>query len=1082
MINHPTAPYRLRARVTLCALLLLLSHAGAARAQDQIYFPAVDNTVNLIVQHMNAETVRIDVSAWYLTEHLISETIVARMHAGVQVRVIGDRGSIFEIDPSTKQEFYYLANAGVPIRLRYNPNWFPEIDHMKMAVFKGQGIVEFGSANWATYELTPASSTNYSDETVMFTSDPVLVGALESRFDQIWNDTTKEPESIISGPPYLKNWYDACALEANCSDFSTLNPTPAPMVINTARLEPDNPVPADMIWGQGPDFNNRLVTEINNETTRVKFVIYRLTVGNIPTALLNKFKSGVPAQVIIEPGEYLNRKWPEFWLTHANLDLLWAAGIPMKQRAHQGLTHMKMIVTSAYATNASSNYSAAWQRDNDYFVSSTLKPTIYQAMSSRFDTMWNDTVGFAPFVPTPADTPVQSSPANGAAGVPTTPALTWATAVFAVSYDVYLGTSPSTMTFAGNVPAQLNNNPPSTYSFTPATPLQGGTTYFWKVVSRTFAADVNPSLLRPSGTSSFTTTGTSSGPPPASLPSPWAQVDIGSTGLAGSASSAVGVFTVNGAGSDIWSTADSFHFVYQPLSGDGQIVARVASEQNTSSFAKAGVMLRETLTSTATNVILDLNPTGNAEFMARSSTGAATAWLAGAAQSAPAWLRLVRSGTTITGSVSADGVTWTTVGTTTVSMATNIFVGLVVCSHTTSALNTSAFDNVTVQTTTGAPPPPPPPPTLPSPWVSADVGATGVAGSASFSSGVFTVNGAGADIWGTSDSFHYVYQSLAGDGQIVARITGEQNTSAFAKAGVMMRNSLSATDANVMLDLNPSGNVEFMARPSAGAATAWLAGAVQSPPAWVRLARAGSTVTAAVSADGVTWTPVGTTTVSMATNIFVGLVVCSHTTSALNTSTFDNVTVSSVAPPPPPPLPSPWASVDVGGTGLAGSASASSGVFTVNGAGADIWGTSDSFQFVYQTLVGDGQIVARVTGEQNTSAFAKAGVMMRNSLSATDANVILDLNPGGNVEFMARSTSGAATAWLSGTTHALPAWVMLARTGSTVTASVSSDGTTWTTVGTTSVPMGASVFVGLVVCSHTTSALNTSTFDNVTVK
>src|SRR5438132_13189844 len=61
-------------------------------------------------------------------------------------------------------------------------------------------------------------------------------------------------------------------------------------------------------------------------------------------------------------------------------------------------------------------------------------------------------------------------------------------------------------------------------------------------------------------------------------------------------------------------------------------------------------------------------------------------------------------------------------------------------------------------------------------WALPVVGATGAAGSASYGAGTFTVQGAGADIWGTSDAFQYVNQPLAGDGQIVARVTSLMNT------------------------------------------------------------------------------------------------------------------------------------------------------------------------------------------------------------------------------------------------------------------------------------------------------------------
>jgi len=506
--------------VGLTIALALLMSAARASAADHMYFAATDNITDVLVQKINAETVRVDISCWYLTEHSISIALINKFHQGVPIRLIGDRGSIFEIDRLTKNEFYWLANQGLPIRLRFNPTWYPEIDHWKMSIFVGQGLAAFGSANYTPFELAPVSSTNYKDETVLLTDDPTIVGAVKTKFDRIWNDTTPEPESLIPSPPYLKNWNDACVAEPTGCDYFQLNPNPAPMVINTARLEPDNPLPPDLIWGQGPDFNDRLVQEINNENTAIQFIIYRLTVDNITQALLNKKQAGVPIQLIIEPNEYLNRKWPEFWLTHANLDKLWAAGIPMKQRIHDGLTHMKTLVTSTYVTNASSNYAAAWQRDVDYFISAAAKPSIYQAVKDRVTGMWNNTAGFATFQPQPPDAPTLVSPANNATGVATNAALVWNIAPFAVSYDVFVGSTSSNMTLVGNVPAQMVNNPPSTYSWTPTTPLQPGTQYFWKIVSRTNATPVNPSLVAPSSTFSFTTAGSTGPPDPPASPSP----------------------------------------------------------------------------------------------------------------------------------------------------------------------------------------------------------------------------------------------------------------------------------------------------------------------------------------------------------------------------------------------------------------------------------------------------------------------------------------------------------------------------------------------------------------------------------
>jgi hypothetical protein len=194
---------------------------------------------------------------------------------------------------------------------------------------------------------------------------------------------------------------------------------------------------------------------------------------------------------------------------------------------------------------------------------------------------------------------------------------------------------------------------------------------------------------------------------------------------------------------------------------------------------------------------------------------------------------------------------------------------------------------------------------LPSPWQSQDVGSTGQAGSSIDGNGTFTIRGGGADVWGSADAFQFAYQTLSGDGVIVARVTGIQNTSANAKAGIMFRSSLAANAANVILDLNPTGNIEFMARTSDGGSTGWLSGTTQLAPVWLELVRAGSTITGFVSTDGTAWTQVGSTTLAFAARIDVGLVVCSHDTTTLNTSTFDSVAINAATPPGTPASPSP---------------------------------------------------------------------------------------------------------------------------------------------------------------------------------
>src|SRR6202011_1100798 len=94
-----------------------------------------------------------------------------------------------------------------------------------------------------------------------------------------------------------------------------------------------------------------------------------------------------------------------------------------------------------------------------------------------------------------------------------------------------------------------------------------------------------------------------------SLPSSWVDQDVGVVGGQGGASSSESSsLLVAGSGIGIGSNADSFHYVYQPLNGDGQIVVKVATQENTSSSATAGVMIRETTDPTSKHASMLITP------------------------------------------------------------------------------------------------------------------------------------------------------------------------------------------------------------------------------------------------------------------------------------------------------------------------------------------------------------------------------------------------------------------------------------------------------------------------------------------
>lgn len=181
------------------------------------------------------------------------------------------------------------------------------------------------------------------------------------------------------------------------------------------------------------------------------------------------------------------------------------------------------------------------------------------------------------------------------------------------------------------------------------------------------------------------------------LSPPWLTTDIGTVGLVGNAVQSNGVFTVAGAGYGIGGRADDFRFVYQTLSGNGEIRARVPSQGSTNLWAMAGVMIRESLNSNARFAFMAVNSSKTFEFQARTTTGGkAVSTSGGAMNTAPNnWIRLVRSGNTVTAYKSGDGKSWIKVKSTSVSMASSIYLGLAVTSASTGNLNKVVFDTIT---------------------------------------------------------------------------------------------------------------------------------------------------------------------------------------------------------------------------------------------------------------------------------------------------------------------------------------------------------------------------------------------------
>ncbi|MBA2303068.1 MAG: hypothetical protein H0W08_10590, partial [Acidobacteria bacterium] len=215
---------------------------------------------------------------------------------------------------------------------------------------------------------------------------------------------------------------------------------------------------------------------------------------------------------------------------------------------------------------------------------------------------------------------------------------------------------------------------------------------------------------------------------------------------------------------------------------------------------------------------------------------------------------------------------------------------------------------------------------------------------------VYTIRAGGVDIWGTGDEFHYVYQPVSGDLDVVARVVSLGAVDVWSKAGVMIRESLSAGSAHAMVALTPGNGWVFQRRAIPGGSSSHTQGDAGVAPGWVRLVRRGSLVEAYQSRDGQSWAPIGSDTIPMTNDVYVGIAVTSHEVDLATVAIVDNlrITEATVASnrPPTVSLTSP----------LSGQQFTAPATFTLAAAATDIDGRVESVEFY-----ADSTLLGRVT-------------------------------------------------------------------------------------------------------------------------
>ena len=176
-------------------------------------------------------------------------------------------------------------------------------------------------------------------------------------------------------------------------------------------------------------------------------------------------------------------------------------------------------------------------------------------------------------------------------------------------------------------------------------------------------------------------------------PLPWKTANIGVGQAPGSLLYSQGDFVQTGAGA-LGGTTDKLNFIYQPLTGDGQITVKISANQK---IGYSGISIRESLAPNARKIFLGVNSSNNHVMVSRSTTAAKNYVKSLTSNSTTQqWIRLVRNykKSYFYAYSSSDGITWRLIGSKLIKMSNTCQVGLSVCSGNDTTTTTSTFSSV----------------------------------------------------------------------------------------------------------------------------------------------------------------------------------------------------------------------------------------------------------------------------------------------------------------------------------------------------------------------------------------------------
>ena len=627
-------------------------------------------------------------------------------------------------------------------------------------------------------------------------------------------------------------------------------------------------------------------------------------------------------------------------------------GAPLMPNAYVRLVRAGSIFTAYYSTDGTNwtMYSA---------VNLPLASTVYLGLAATADsTTTLTTVQFRGYGPTPQATQPPGAPASLSASAvsPGEVDLSWTSAAGAASYRVERASS-------GGSFVEIASNVIGTAYADRA--VQPATAYQYRVRAQNSAGNGSYSPVASATTPQLQNDPYTSQDIGASLPGSTAMITPGAN------------YDVTAGGPAIYGNADGFRFVYQQLTGDFDVKVRINSISVAGNIDQAGLMARATLDAGAINAYVSASPNQGFRFKYRSALNGATtpANTVGTCTYPNVWVRLQRTGSTVTGYYGTDGISWTSAGTVALSLPNTIYVGMATSANTATATTTAQYRSYG---------PAQAGPSLP--------GAPSSLAATPTSSGPINLSWSAAS---GATSYH-VQRKGPTDTDYVDIAPSVSGT----------------TYADTSVQPGTSYSYRILSQNAVGVATSFSPIATATTP----------TAASAYSSVDIGATPAGTTSV---------------------------VTEGSA--------------------------------YDVTAGGADIGAGSDSFRFLYKQITGDFDARVQVQSLGYITSATKAGLMVRTDLTAAAAMVFSGATPA-NYRLMTRSTPGAvATLAKAGACTFPTCWVRLVRSGDTFTGYLSTDGINWTITGTASLTLPTTLYFGLAVAAHSTTATTTAQLKNLSV-